>query len=222
MRFFRNLLIRIKGISKIKNLENAKSDQIIFKPVFADQWDNLPQVMQLHYANRSFSNDITIMKGFLMVETSWYAKFLSPGFQFLGALVPHAASHVPVTVKARSEPTSARYIMDRQFHFKSIGIKRFYSEMQVIEGNEVVEFMRYGIGWRTFFSWQKDRVILSHAGYVWRIFGILIPLPVSWLIGVASAIEIPVSETEFQMSMKIEHPFFGKIYSYHGSFKVEV
>jgi hypothetical protein len=92
--------------------------------------------------------------------------------------------------------------------------------MEQMRGSEVVEFMRFGIGWRLRYAWDGQRVRLHHLGYVWRIFGLLIPLPLELLIGRGDAWEEPIDNDSFRMWMSVVHPWWGQTYSYSGTFRV--
>jgi hypothetical protein len=63
-------------------------------------------------------------------------------------------------------------------------------------------------------------MILSHRGYVWRVAGWLLPLPLSWIIGKGYAEEIPISDTAFSMWTHAKHPLFGCAFGYKGRFEV--
>jgi len=220
MRGARNFLIFCKGVGKINNLQNAQDKFIIFQNIFGDQWNGLPPVMRKHYANRAYTNDVTVMEGIMTVESSTMAKLMSPAFRLLGTLVPYEDKDIPVTVTALSNPNTAQYIFDREFRFKDRKVYRFKSAMEHVAGKDVVEFMRFGVGWRSAFNWDGEKVTLEHRGYVWRIFGVLLPLPMTWLMGKGYAEEIPLSKSTFKMKMYIHHPWWGKIYEYRGTFKI--
>ena len=65
------------------------------------------------------------------------------------------------------------------------------------------------------------RVMLGHNGYVWRLFGVDLPLPgAGWLIGRGEAFEMATGEASFAMFMALRHPLFGRLYSYEGTFTV--
>lgn len=221
LRLIRNSLIRMRNRDKIRNLNYANSDGTIFREILGPIWDELPRVMKAHYRNKAFCNDVTEMQGHLNVHTSWYSKLLSPAFAVLGALVPYKGTQVPVNVKARSNPTSNAYILEREFNYEGKGIRHFRSTLEPFGRNELIEFLRFGVGWRSSFDWNGERIVLEHIGYVWRVFRINIPLPISWIIGKGNAYEIPMSDTEFEMYMEIKHVLFGKIYGYDGRFEVK-
>lgn len=217
----RNFLLWLKGVGQIHNLEQARSDKVsIFANIFGEQWAQLPPVMHKHYANRSYSRDVVTVKGHLDVEPGWWAKLLSPLLRLAGALVPHTGKQVPVTVYFRSEPNSAAFCLDRHFHFPDREPYRFFSRMAEIKGDDVVEWMRFGVGWRTRCYYDGKLVIMEHRGYVWRVFGQLLPIPLGLMLGTGYAEEEALSDDRFRMRMTITHPLFGKVYEYRGEFTI--
>jgi hypothetical protein len=92
--------------------------------------------------------------------------------------------------------------------------------MKPVGGNELVEFMRLGLGWRMAYTWTGEKVILSHKGYVLSLCGFLLPLPLDLLIGKGCAEETPAGDKEFSMMMEIRHPLWGRVYGYSGKFRI--
>jgi len=156
------------------------------------------------------------------VEFGWLVGLLSPFLRIFGALVPHQGHNIPVTVHFRSEPDSAAYCLDRKFNFKNEKPYVFYSKMIQVKGDVIIELMKYGIGWKHRFYFDGEKVILEHRGYVWKIFGIIIPIPLGLLLGKGYAEEKSLSDNRFRMKMNITHPLFGKMYEYRGVFEVKV
>ena len=194
--------------------------QPIFKPVFGKNWDNLPVVIQRHYANFPYSNDLVTVEGTLDITCGRAFRILRPLFHLLGSIPPYTGRNVPVTVNYRSAPDTREFHFDRTFHFDGKKPWRFYSRMVQIEGNEVIEIMRFGIFWRMHYLWQDNKVSLRHKGYGIRIFGHLIPLPLTTLLGEGNAEEIAVDDDTFDMHVDISHPWWGKIYEYKGRFRI--
>lgn len=208
-------------VGQVHNLEKASAvPEPIFAPVFAEQWQQLPPVMQKHYANRSFSRDVVTVEGLMKVEVSAFAKLLSPLLRLAGTLVPYAGENVPVTVHFRSEPNSNIYCFDRIFHFPGKAAYRFTSRMLPVGGHDVVEFMRFGIGWHARYGWDGQKVVMEHQGYALRLFGKLVHLPFEWLLGRGNAWEEAMDDDRFCMYMDIRHRLFGKVYAYSGEFTV--
>jgi len=90
-----------------------------------------------------------------------------------------------------------------------------------IKGNEVIEVMRFGLGWKMLYLWEDGKVILKHSGYALHLFGRFIPVPLTLLMGRGYAEEIAVDENTFDMITHITHPWWGKIYEYKGRFEVK-
>ena len=218
MRGIRNLLLRTKGVGRIDNL--ALKNEPTFKRIFGDAWDQLPPVIQKHYANRPYSNDRATVEGTLNVMCAGPIRWLSPLFWLLGTVPPYNQSNVPVTVHFDSDKESQAFKFNRTFHFSGRKPYRFYSEMLPIKDNELIEVMRFGICWRMQYLWQDDRVKMNHQGYALKWFGHIIPLPLTWLLGEGNAEEIPVDENTFDMWVRMTHPWWGKLYEYQGQFTV--
>ncbi len=192
----------------------------LFQSVFGEAWEHLPPVMRKHYDVRPGSNDMVVVEGALDVERSRLARLLSPVLRLYGALMPYSGKQVPVTVRFTSPPGTRHFVFDRVLRFPGHSPYRFHSHMEHRKNDEMVEFMRFGIGWRSRYAWDGQRVRLHHAGYVWRIFGLFIPLPLELLLGRSDAWEEPLSDDSFRMEMAVVHPWFGKTYSYGGTFRV--
>lgn len=192
----------------------------IFKSVFGKDWDHLPPVMKKHYANRPYHNDKVTVEGVMKVETSILGRIISPLFRLAGTLVPYEGDNIPATVVFISTSNSDEFQFDRTFYFPGRKPYRFHSRMKPVGGNELVEFMRFGLGWRMAYAWSGEKVVLAHRGYVLRLFGFLLPLPMGIFIGQGYAEETPLDDNSFSMMMEITHPLWGKVYGYSGSFKV--
>jgi predicted DCC family thiol-disulfide oxidoreductase YuxK len=220
LRAGRNLLLRIRGIAQIRNLQPTVSTVPLFQSIFGDTWSALPAVMHTHYDVRAGSADRVTVEGIMTVKRSFTARLLSPLLTFFGALVPHSGDNIPVTVKFYSAAGTRRFYFDRMFHFPHHAPYRFLSCMEQLQGNHVVEFMRFGIGWHSRYFWDGQKIRLEHVRFVCRVLGMLIPLPLEWLMGRGAAWEEPLSDESFRMWMGVVHPWFGETYSYSGTFRV--
>lgn len=197
-----------------------RNTQPIFESVFGHQWATLPQIMKIRYSNRPFSNDMVIVKGKLNI---WFSKvmiLLLPILRCLKVLVPYQGIDIPVIVKLRSNSDLPGLYFDRMFYFPEKQPYQFCSYMQHVKNNNVVEFIRFGIGWSMKCSYDGKKVLLEHNGYVWKIFGILIPVPLRFIMGNIHAEEEPISDDSFRLLVKITHPLFGKIFEYNGELQI--
>lgn len=216
----RNILLWLKGTGQIRNLQ-PPTETSFFKPIFGHAWEQLPSVMQMHYAPRSSSGDVVTAEGRMTIERSWLARILTPAMRLCGALVPYSGKDVPVTVRFVCPRGSNRFYFDRLFHFPGHTPYRFRSHLIRSENNEVTEFMRFGLGWRARYSWEAGRVRLQHLGYIWRICGLRVPVPLGWLLGSGDAWEEPIDDACFRMWMDVRHPWFGVTYRYGGTFRIK-
>ena len=192
----------------------------IFKSIFGDSWHNLPSVMKKHYANRPYTDDMTVVEGKLDVMCKQPLKFLAPLMKLMGQIPTYNEENVPVTVHFQSDKDTKAFYFNRTFNFKNTKSYAFKSLMVQIKGNEVIEIMRFGLGWKMLYLWNGEKVVLKHRGYALRLFGYFIPLPLTLLIGKGYAEEIAVDDKTFDMITHITHPLWGKIYEYKGRFKI--
>jgi len=191
----------------------------IFKSVFCASWDKLPPVLKKHYANRPYTDDETTVEGTLDVACNQPLKFLAPLLRLMGQVPAINERDVPVTVKFRSDKGSRSFHFDRRFHFAGAKPYVFRSYMIPVNGNKVIEVMRFGFGWKMTYRWDGKNVILEHVGYVTRVFGIWLPLPMTMILGAGYAEETAVDDDTFEMITHITHPWWGRVYEYRGRFK---
>lgn len=218
MRGCRNWLLRRRNVGRIDNL-NLKAEPI-FKSIFGEDWDKLPPVMKKHYANHPYSKDVTVVKGTLDVYCKPPLLWLSPLMKLLGQIPTFNETNIPVTVHFESDPDSKSFHFNRSFNFPARKPYIFHSRMVQIKNNEVVEIMKFGLGWKMQFTWDGEKVILAHKGYALHLFGHLIPLPLTLLMGAGNAAEYPVDDNTFDTEVSITHPWWGDMYGYTGRFEV--
>ncbi|MDD9900083.1 MAG: DUF4166 domain-containing protein [Alphaproteobacteria bacterium] len=219
LRATRNFLLWYKGAPKIDNLDRKSIPT--FQPIFGTAWDDLPPIMKKHYANRPYSHDTTATTGVMRIESSAMGRMLTPLFMLAGTLIPYEGDNIPATVRFSSDPASNVFKFDRTLHFPGKKPYRFLSRMKPVGGNELVEFMRFGLGWRMAYGWTGEKVTLTHRGYVLNIFGFLLPLPLGLFMGKGMAEETPIDDNTFSMKMEINHPLWGKVYGYSGVFTMK-
>ena len=218
MRAGRNWMLKKKGVGRIDNLEFK--NEPIFKSVFGKSWNELPPVLIKHYANRPYTNDETAVKGRLEVMCKPPLLWLAPIMKFLGQIPAYNESDVPVTVRFRSDLNSKSFQFNRTFEFQNSNPYKFQSVMVQTQDDQISEIMRFGFVWKTSFSWDGEKVVMSHQGFALKIFGHFVPLPLTYLIGSGYGEERAVDDNSFDMEVHITHPVFGRIYGYKGRFEV--
>lgn len=191
----------------------------VFKQILGDNWDNLGKVIQDHYFLRPYSDDYICVTGEMEeIYHSNIAKLLIPFGLIFGAIVPYKANHIPISVHYNSNPENSKLYWDRVFKFKHRKAFHFKSYMEQQYGNEVIEYVRFGVGLKLAVFAKDGAIVFQDKGYVWKLLGIKIPLPINLLFGNAYIEERPIDDEHFSMKMIIKHPLFGVMFRYNGQF----
>lgn len=217
MRGCRNTLIRLLGRKPIYNMIDKNSPT--FKSVFKDDWDQLPPVLKKHYANRPLSKDEVIVEGKLNVYAHPMLRIFAPIIALIGLVPPYSQDNVPVKVTFKSDPNDTSFQLVRYFHFQDKKPYLFHSKMYCHQ-QDVVEVMKGGFCWRSDIFYDGQKVQLKHKGYAIKLFGKIIPLPITWLMGAGNATETAIDDDHFAMEVTVTHPLWGKIYGYNGIFRI--
>ncbi len=189
-----------------------------FKSIFGSAWNNLPPAFQKRYMNRSYTHDITTVEGKMDIHFSKIMSYFVPFFKWLHVLVPYQGNNIPVKVDFRNEIHSDAVYLDRKFYFPGKAPYEFNSCMRVFKNNEVIEYMSFGIGWRIHYFYDGKKIVMQHKGYIWKVFGLNIPMPFAIFIGIGRAEEEIIDDNSYRVTMTISHPLFGSMYSYSGDF----
>jgi hypothetical protein len=192
----------------------------LFRSVFGESWALMPAVLRKRYANRPISRDLVLMQGNLTITMAPWLRHFRPLIRLSRALVPFEGDNIPVVIRFSSETLSSACDFDRSFSPPGGGLYRFRSRLTPFHGDEMVEFMAIGIGWRARYRFENGRVQIDHGDYRIPVFGRLVRLPIEWLIGRAEAWEEAIDDNRFRMAMRIQHRYFGELYSYRGEFTV--
>lgn len=193
----------------------------IFQEILGDSWGELGNVIKRHYFLRPFSDDYICVSGEMSeIYHSSIAKLFIPFGMLLGAVVPYRGNDVPVDVHYASSNENAHIYWDRVFKFTEKNHYHFKSRMEHVRDNEVIEFVRFGLGMRLKVTAENGAIVFRDAGYIWRLFGMDIPVPVGLFFGNAYVEERPIDENNFRMKMTIEHRLFGVMFRYEGTFNL--
>lgn len=193
----------------------------VFQQVLGADWNRLGVIIQRHYFLRPFSNDHICVKGVMHeVHHSAFAKLLIPMARIFGALVPYRGKDVPIEVYYTARPDAATIHWDRVFHFPGRPPFHFLSHMEQTGPGRVIEFVRFGVGMRLRVTAEDGALVFRDDGYIWRLFGIDVPLPMGLLMGSAYIEERPIDDERFSMRMTLIHPLFGELFRYKGSFSL--
>ena len=199
-----------------------RSDIPIFQSVLGAEWASLGDIVRKHYSPRPFSRDAVTVRGAMNeVWHSRMAKVLLPMARLAGALVPYRGRDVPIEVHYSARHDDSTLHWNRVFHFPGRAPFHFRSHMEVADGNEVIEFVRLGIGMRLVVTAEDGALVFRGRGYVWRVLGRDWPLPLGLVLGQAYVEERPADVDRFTMKMTLIHPLFGELFRYDGRFAVD-
>jgi len=200
-----------------------KQGQPVFKLILGNQWNDLGEVIQKHYFLRSYSNDHICVTGVMgEINHSFLAKLLIPFGMLFGALVPYKGKDIPIEVNYHTKNVNGNIYWDRVFMFPGKRPYHFRSFMQPAKNNDVVEYVRFGVGMRLKVTAEQGSLVFRNNGYIWRVANICIPIPLHLIIGTAYIEECPIDSTRFSMKMELKHPLFGTLFQYRGKFRLPV
>ncbi|MCU7920810.1 MAG: DUF4166 domain-containing protein [Candidatus Thiodiazotropha sp. (ex Epidulcina cf. delphinae)] len=195
----------------------------VIRKALGDRWDELETIVKRHYDITPGNKTSMTIKGVMgEVYHSKIAKlFLLPGRLF-GALVPYQGKNIPTEVRNwTTNDNSMAMFWHRTLHFPDKAPVIFSSRMEHINGNEIVEYVKHGMGIRMLLSEHDASLVFKGIGYVWKIGHITLHIPNWMILGDAVIIEKALSETAFFMDFKITHPLFGRTFSYSGTFAID-
>jgi hypothetical protein len=195
----------------------------IFQIVLKENWDNLGDVIKRHYFLKPFSNDHICVSGTMSeIYHSPLAKLFIPFGVLFGAVVPYKGRNIPIDVNYNSSTNNTNLYWDRVFKFSDNHHFHFKSHMEHVQDNEVIEFVRFGVGMRLKVTAEDGAIVFRDNGYIWRLFNIDIPIPVGLIFGSAYVEERPIDNNNFSMKMIMKHPLFGIMFRYNGQFKLDI
>lgn len=199
------------------------TQQPVIKQALGESWEQLDDIVKRHYDIIPGKPSKMIIKGVMdeVYHSSIAKLFLLPGRLF-GALVPYKGKKIPTEVRnwTTAENTAAMF-WHRTLDFPNKAPVIFKSRMEHIKGDEIIEYVQFGMGIRMQMSIKEGALIFKSIGYVWNIAGIKIPIPTWAILGDAEIIEKAISDKEFFIDFNMVHPVFGRTFSYRGAFSIK-
>jgi predicted DCC family thiol-disulfide oxidoreductase YuxK len=215
LKSLRNVTLALRGTTKIQKTAFAPT----FKPIFGSAWDNLPEVIKLHYANRPYSEDITRVKGTMTITFSPLMKFLAPFLSYFKIFAPAPGEHISVEVDYMSSPKNASFTFNRRFYYPHLDKPfTFKTTLWHIKDDVIIDTFRFGIGLKMRYAFDGTKVQFLHEGYALRLGKLRVPLPLTFLLGKGYGEETPLSDNSFHFFLESTHPLLGKIIRYEGMF----
>ncbi|MFC1748302.1 DUF4166 domain-containing protein [Pseudomonadota bacterium] len=194
----------------------------VIKQALGKHWDALAPIVKRHYDITPGEASKMIIRGTMdEVYHSPIAKlFLLPG-RIFGALVPYKGKNIATEVcNWTTQENNKAMFWHRTLDFPNKPPVIFRSRMEHINNDEIIEYVRFGMGIRMRMSVHNGALKFASIGYVWKIGRIKIPIPTWAILGNAEIIEKAISDDSFYIAFNMTHPLFGKTFSYSGTFSI--
>lgn len=194
----------------------------VIRKALGNGWSELGEIVRRHYdISPGNASDMTIDGIMCEVYHSLVGKlYLLPGRLF-GALVPYRGRNVPTRVRNWTESgDDTAMFWHRTLRFPGRAPVVFRSRMVHAGNDEIIEYVRFGLGIRMRLSVRDAALVFESVGYVWDIGVLRLPIPGWAILGDALIVEKPLSDGQFHIDFVIRHPVFGRTFSYSGTFAI--
>ena len=193
----------------------------LIQMIFNEEYIHIPSILQKHYSLIPYTTDNVLLNGVINVSIARMFNLITPLFKIINGPPPYAQQNIPVTVNFSSKHNSNHLSLYRAFHYTDRRIHNFNTKIIYHKDNIVLECMRFNFVAKLVYSSQPNKIIIDYGGYFLKIGGLLIPLPLKWIIGKFSAYQEQIDDAKFIMLLKLEHRLFGQVYQFRGTFNIE-
>jgi len=196
------------------------NNEPVIKQALGDQWDQLSTIIQQHYDISPGIPGSVVMAG--VMEEVYHSR-IAKGYIFIGrifgALIPYKGVNIPVEVKNWTNENDPAMFWFRTFQFPNKAV--IFSSHMVYEcDNQIIEFVRFGMGVRMKMSVRQGALVFKGVSYCLKFGSIKFTLPNWMLLGDAEISETAIDSNYFRVDFRIIHPLFGRTFAYSGNFKI--
>jgi Domain of unknown function (DUF4166) len=192
----------------------------LMQNVLGDEWHQLPSVIQRHYqlhADQKSANEVT---GTLYVRYPFFVRPMLFVTRLMGGLVDLKGDNMSARVEKWVNADAPQTLFwKRTIKAQNGKSTVFASRMEYQQGNEIIEFVGGGFGLHLKLTVESNKLVYRSNGHLWQIGKVRIPIPDVLFLGHATITETAISENEFKLDFKIQHPLFATTYRYGGVFK---
>ncbi len=194
------------------------NNEPLLQQALGDDWYQLPTVIQRHYQLGDDQQTRSELKGVMKID---YPAFIRPILlitRLMGALIDLKGEGMQVCVEKWVTAGSSTLHWKRSIQASDGRSTVFASRMEYVQGNELIEYVGCGFGLRLRVSVDNGRLVYRSHGHLWQLGAFRIPIADVLFLGHATIIETAVSDHEFELDFRIDHPLFGETYRYGGIF----
>jgi len=192
----------------------------IVKRALGADWERVPEILRWNFGLSPGTDSEVRLKG-LMHEITYSrigSLFVWPARLF-GALVPYQGKNIRIRIDIRTHASDPRFMYWQRVHcFRAHPECIFASRMEYLSGSDFIERVRTGLGMRMRASVTDGVLKFEAVCYQWDLFGLRIRLPNWLLMGTGVILEKQTGPDEFSMHFEINHPWWGRTFTYSGVF----
>ena len=188
--------------------------QSIMQMALQQQWAILPSSLKAHY-----QADANTDVGKLTIEYPKAMQMPLNLLRIIGALINRNGHEIPATVE-KSMHQDKQY-WSRQINFPDGRKVIFKSVWQYHQGNELIEYVNRFIGLRMAVKVKDEILYYEGKGFEIRLGKLRLSIPEWMLLGHTTIQEKAIDHNLFAMDFRLQHPLFGLIYRYSGTFTTE-
>lgn len=192
----------------------------VVQAALGEDWQRLPETLRRNFDLHPGDEDLVCLEGRMYeIRHSWFAKLLIYPAQLCGALVPYQGRDVPIRIEIHTSADNGSFMHWRRIHhFPGKAPVVFASCMEYFRGNEIIERVGWGLGMRMRVSLDGDVLRFTSVCYQWDILGVKLRIPNWLLLGRGQLRERQVTPEKFEMFFEINHPLWGRTFTYNGVF----
>jgi hypothetical protein len=188
------------------------------RQAMGSDWPSLGEVIRRHYDLPPNTDTRMEVEGVMEVEVSPVGRLFVTASRLFDALVPFPGTNIPVRVRNWSQADSRAMFWHRTFNYPQKRPIVFHSRMEYAGGEEIVEYVKYGLGIRMRLSNEGESLRYDSRGYQWDLGPVTLRIPDWLLLGKAIIREIPESDEAFRVEFTVDHPIWGRTFGYAGRF----
>lgn len=193
----------------------------VIAQALGEEWQKLHPLVRRHYGIAPGSTSRVVMEGQMReVHYSRRAAPLIHAARLFGALVSERATAIPVTVINSTNPDDPAMHWHRTFRYPDGRERTFESRMVYAGGNEIIEYVRFGLGIRMAMSVMEGALLFESRGFHWGSPHIGLPIHDLLLLGRSRIVERAISDQQFEIEFDTRHPLYGKSFGYNGTFRI--
>lgn len=179
-------------------------------------WARLPAPARARFAAHA---EPRCYQGSMSVRASRLGWIIAQLCRLIGTpLAPWTGEATPVEVRVAPDPRGG-LAWDRFYAFEGRPPVLVTSRKLMTRKGELIEIARGGLGMRLVVLEDGGALRFRSMGYIWRVFGVYIPIPGFVTPGEADVVHRDIGSGRFVFSMRFIHPWAGETFFQSGIFE---